>query len=97
MISKIKPFFKNVDPQSILFIPALIGTHVGGLYGGYIYFKKSKDEDLIQNVFFTSVGIFSGICSGGILGILWPVTTLVFFGRFIDKRFPDKKYPSQKD
>jgi hypothetical protein len=97
MFSKIKPFFTKLNPKNIFFIPAIIGSHVGAVYTGYIFFKKSKDEDLITNVSFTIAGVCWGICGGSILGLLWPVTTLVFTGRFLDKRFPDKKYPTQED
>ena len=97
MLSKIKPFFKKINPEGFFFIPAIIGTHVGAVYCGYTFFKKSKDEDLIQNVGFTVAGVCSGMVLGTVLGFLWPVTTLVFFGRFLDKRFPDKKYPNQRE
>ena len=97
MISKIKPFFKRMDSPAFFYIPAIIGTHVGAGYCGYTFFKKSKDEDLIINVSFTIAGVCSGFFGGAILGFVWPITTLVFIGRFLDKRFPDKKYPNQRD
>ena len=96
MLSKIKPFFKK-NTEGILFIPAIIGTHIGAIYGGYTFFKKSKDEDFIKNVSFTIAGVCSGFFGGAILGFVWPVTTLVFIGRFLDKRFPEKRFPTQKD
>ena len=66
-------------------IPAIIGSSVGGICGGYISFMQTKNKSYPENVLKTITGMNFGAVCGGFVGILWPITLSVFIGRIICK------------
>jgi hypothetical protein len=85
LFSSIKPIFHKIksNKSSIIFVPAIIGSHVGAVCIGFEFFMDSRKEPFAINVMKTGFGIFTGCCVGFIGGYLWPVLALVMIGRKI--------------
>ena len=75
----------KVNRSSILFIPAIIGAHIGGIYGSYNGYKISKKDEFSTNILMTIGGGYMGVISGSLLGLIWPITGIVYIARNFDK------------
>ena len=75
---------KNME--NILLIPPIIGSCMGGIYYGYHYFLKTKHQIFAVNTIETISGIILGGIYGGLCGFLWPVTSLVYYGRILHNK-----------
>jgi len=62
-------------------VPALIGIPVGSIQGGLESFHLSRKRPFVSNVICTTGGILTGGFLGGITGLIWPISVLVFIGR----------------
>jgi len=62
-------------------VPGFIGVPVGSIQGGLESFRLSRKRPFVSNVICTTGGILTGGFLGGITGLIWPVSVLVFVGR----------------
>jgi hypothetical protein len=71
--------------KKLFIIPTIIGASTGAPYYGYKFFIDSKHKSYFENVMETIIGISVGFYAGGAIGILWPITSVVYIGRIICK------------
>jgi hypothetical protein len=76
---------KNKTKIHSYFLPVLISVPIGGIIGGYNGFNETKHNSLPTNIFITTVEIMNGLCIGGLLGIIWPISIAVLTGRTLSK------------
>jgi hypothetical protein len=74
LYSSMKPVFNRMKSKtsSMIFVPGIIGSHVGAAYMGYTWFMDSRQQSFENNVLNTTFGIFGGCFMGFI-----PVRKLV--------------------
>jgi hypothetical protein len=69
--------------KKIFIVPTIIAASSGGIYGGYKAFIKTKNQEYHENVIYSLMGMSAGAAYGGVVGFLWPITSLVYVGRII--------------